>query len=111
LEGIQLIKREKRRYLAIKVEGDYKFTENAVRNTIYYKILKFFGEYGASQTELKMIKHIPEENQFIIRCSKKMLNQVRAAIVATNEIQGINVTFHVIGVSGTIKSILNKIKI
>ena len=103
-----MIKREKRRYLAIKVEGNPAPTEQNVLDAVYASVLRLFGEYGASQTNLKMIKHVPEKNQFVVRCSHKMLEQVRAAIVSTTALDGKTATFHVVGVSGTLKALAKK---
>lgn len=103
-----MIKREKRRYLAIRVESEQPLTEKKVLDTIYGSVLRLFGEYGASQTNLKMIKYVPEKDQFVVRCSHKMLEQVRAAVASTTTVDGKVVAFHVVNVSGTLKALAKK---
>ena len=103
-----MIKREKRRYLALKAESEQPLTEQNVMDAVYASVLRLYGEYGASQTNLKMIKYVPEKNQFVIRCSHKMLEQVRAAVISTTGVNGKTVVFHVVGVSGTLKALAKK---
>lgn len=103
-----MIKREKRRYLAIKVESEQPLTEKKVLDSIYSSVLRLFGEYGASKTNLKMVKYVPEKDQFVVRCSHKMLEQVRAAVASTTTVDGKTVAFHVVNVSGTLKALSKK---
>jgi ribonuclease P/MRP protein subunit POP5 len=103
-----VIKREKRRYLALDVVSEQPFTERAILDAVQASILRLFGEYGASKTSLKMIKYVPEKRRLVIRCSHTMLEQVRAAIVSTVEIDGKAATVHVVGVSGTLKALSKK---
>jgi ribonuclease P/MRP protein subunit POP5 len=77
---------------------------NAVQSSVH----RLFGEYGASQANLKLIKFIPEKRQFVIRCSHKALEHVRAAIASITMINGKNAAIHVLGVSGTLKALSKK---
>ena len=103
-----MIKREKRRYLALKVESRQLPDELAVLDAVYASIQRLFGEYGASQANIKLIKYLPEKSQFVIRCSHLMLERVRAAIASTVEVNGTNATVHVVDVSGTLKALSKK---
>jgi len=69
---------------------------------------RLFGEYGASQANLKLIKYIPQKRQLVIRCSHKALEKVRAAITSTIEINEKTAAIHVVGVSGTLKALSKK---
>ncbi|MBT8171982.1 hypothetical protein KJN74_03840, partial [Candidatus Bathyarchaeota archaeon] len=77
-----MIKREKRRYLALEVIIKQYFDEREVFEAIQSSICNLFGEYGASKANVKFIKGFPEKNQIIIRCSHIMLEKVRAAIAS-----------------------------
>ena len=100
-----MIKREKRRYLALEVAGDQPVDERTVFNAVQASVSRLFGEYGASKTNLKLIKYIPEKRQVVICCSHIMLEQVRAAIASIMELNGETVAVHVVGVSGTLKAL------
>jgi RNase P/RNase MRP subunit POP5 len=106
--GKVLIKRDKRRYLAVNVVCKQQLNEKTVLDSVYASVQKLFGEHGASQTNLRMMKHVPEKNQFVIRCTHKMLEQVRAAITMVTEVEGKEVAFHVVAVSGTLKALAKK---
>ncbi|MDG6222475.1 MAG: hypothetical protein IAX21_00210 [Candidatus Bathyarchaeota archaeon] len=104
-----MIKREKRRYLALQVSSDQNFEEFTVFNAVKNSVLRLFGEYGSSKANLKQLKYFPGKNQIIIRCSHTMLEQVRAAVATIIEINGKTAAVHVKAVSGTLKSLSKKI--
>jgi RNase P/RNase MRP subunit POP5 len=103
-----MIKREKRRYLALEVSGDQPVDERAVLDAVYASVVRLFGEYGASKTNLKLIKQVSEKRQVVIRCSHLMLEQVRASVASIMELNGERVAVHVVGVSGTLKALSKK---
>jgi ribonuclease P/MRP protein subunit POP5 len=103
-----VIKREKRRYLALEVVSEQSLNERAILDAVQASVLRLFGEYGASKTSLKMIRYIPEKRRLVLRCSHMMLEQVRAAIASTVEIDGKTAEVHVTGVSGTLKALSKK---
>ena len=103
-----MIKREKRRYLALEVVSEQPLNEQIVMDAVQASVHRLFGEYGASKANLKLIKTIPEKRQFVIRCSHKALEHVRAAIASTTMINGKNGAIQVLGVSGTLKALSKK---
>ena len=105
-----MIKREKRRYLALKVETEQSISEQEVFSAVQESVIRLFGEYGISKANLKFIKYIQENGQFVFRCSHVMLDNVRAAITSIISLNGKNVTIHVINVSGTLKGLNKKQK-
>lgn len=107
-EGEQVIKREKRRYLALEVVSEQPVDERAVLDAVQASVSRLFGEYGASKTNLKLITYIPEKRQFVICCSHTMLEKVRAAIASIMEVNGKPAAMHVVCVSGTLKALSKK---
>jgi len=103
-----MIKREKRRYLALRVVSQQPIDEGTLLNAVKDSVRRLFGEYGASKTNLKMISYIPEKRQFVIRCSHTMLEKVRASIASIIEINDKPITIYVVGVSGTLKALSKK---
>ena len=104
-----MIKLEKRRYLALKVECEHSLDEHTILNTIHASIQRLFGEHGASQANIKLIEYLPEKSQIIIGCSHRMLEQVRASITSIIEVKGTRIALHVVNVSGTLKALSKKI--
>jgi ribonuclease P/MRP protein subunit POP5 len=82
--------------------------ERVVLDAVQSSVLRLFGEYGASKTGITLIKYVPEKRRLVIRCSHMMLEQVRAAIASTVEIDGKTAAIHVVGVSGTLKALSKK---
>ena len=105
----QVLKREKRRYLALTVVGEQPLNQQAVQNAVQASVHRLFGEYGASKANLKLIKRSDKE-QIVIRCSHKALEQVRAAIASTTVVGGKAGAIHVDAVSGTLKALSKKTK-
>ncbi len=103
-----MLKREKRRYLALTVAGEQPPNEQAVLDAVQASLHRLFGEYGASKANLKLIKKPPEREQIVVCCSHKALEQVRAAIASTTVIDGKAGAIHVLGVSGTLKALSEK---
>jgi ribonuclease P/MRP protein subunit POP5 len=104
-----VIKREKRRYLALNVLSEQPFDECEVLDAVQDSVLRLFGEYGASKADIKLIKRVSEKRQLVLRCSHLMLEKVRAAIASIVEMDGKAVAVHVVGVSGTLKALSKKI--
>ena len=104
-----MFRREKRRYLALKILGDASLDERDVISSVWGSILQLFGEYGASQTQLSLIEYDQETRQAILRCSHEALDLVKASIVAVTEIDNGKAAAHTVLVSGTLKSLKRKI--
>jgi RNase P/RNase MRP subunit POP5 len=109
LEGKYVIKREKRRYLALQVITDFPINKRIILENIQISISKLFGEYGNSKANIKLIKYFPEKKQIIIRCSHFMLIKVRAAIASILAFDNKPAVVHVIDISGTLKALTKKI--
>jgi RNase P/RNase MRP subunit POP5 len=77
-------------------------------NTLWDALIQLFGEYGASQTNLTMIRYNHEGNSAIVRCSHRALEMVKASIASITEINGKPAAVHVNRVSGTLKALLKK---
>jgi RNase P/RNase MRP subunit POP5 len=102
-------RRERRRYLALKVQSEDPFNEMTVMDTIEASILRLFGEYGASQAGLRLIEYVPQNNQVVIRCNHQALEKVRAAVTSITKINEKTAAIHVVVVSGTLKALFKKI--
>lgn len=104
------MKRVKRRYLALKIDSSESFSSKEIVDAVWNAILKLFGEYGASQTGLRLIDYDVEGKTAIIGTAHKTLNMVRAAIATITHINDKLLALHVIAVSGTIKALNKKLK-
>ncbi len=101
-------KRVRRRYLALRVVSEQRVTERAVMDAVWNAVLKLFGEYGASQTNVSLIEYEPQRNYAVVRCSHTALERVRASVASVTEIYGKPAVIHVMGVSGTLKALRKK---
>ncbi|UCE43949.1 MAG: ribonuclease P [Candidatus Bathyarchaeota archaeon] len=98
----------RRRYLALKITGEQSVSREDLLNTLWDSTIQLFGEYGASQTDLRLTRYDSEGNHAIIRCSHKTLEMTKAAVASITEIDGRPVAIHIQRVSGTLKALLKQ---
>jgi RNase P/RNase MRP subunit POP5 len=98
----------RRRYLALRLVSDSSVSREDLMNTIWDALIQLFGEYGASQTDLTLIRYSSERKFAIIRCSHKALEMVRASIASITQMNGKQAAIHIQKVSGTLKALLKK---
>jgi RNase P/RNase MRP subunit POP5 len=103
-----VLKREKRRYLALATVNGEALNGQVVLDAVQASIHRLFGEYGASKANLKLVEKRTDKRQIVVCCSHKALEQVRAAIASTTVINGKSGAIHVLGVSGTLKALSKK---
>ena len=101
--------REKNRYIYFQViseEGEefsYPDLESAVWNTM----LDFLGEEGVSKTSIWLLKDSwdSKKQTGVIRCNHKSVQDVVASLGLIDRLGDNRITFKILKVSGTIKSI------
>ena len=103
------MKQVKRRYLALQLEMEELPTEKDFLDAIWGVVGKLYGEYGASLTSLALISLDAERKIAIIRTSLETLDFVRASLASLTSVAGCEASVHVLGVSGTIKSLFEKL--
>jgi RNase P/RNase MRP subunit POP5 len=99
----------RRRYIAVMIESRQPLNEKDIYNAVWTSIIKLFGEYGFSQAWLFLVEYDQDNKQAVFRCSHKALEMVKASIVAVTEVADEKVAFHIIRVSGTLKSLRTKV--
>lgn len=100
----------RRRYIAVRIDSDQPFDERDLYTAVWTSILRLFGEYGASQADLSLVECDTEKRHATLRCSHKALDLVKASIVAMRELGNGEATVHILLVSGTLRSVRNKIQ-
>ncbi|MBS7656521.1 MAG: Rpp14/Pop5 family protein [Candidatus Bathyarchaeia archaeon] len=98
----------RRRYIAVKVDGNKEFDGKEAFDAVWNSLTKLFGEHGASLAELFLIEYNQEKRQAVFRCSHKALDLVKASIVAVTEVANEKACLQIIKVSGTLKSLRTK---
>jgi RNase P/RNase MRP subunit POP5 len=105
-----LLKKERRRYLALEIDSVEIFSSKEFMNALWGAVLKLYGEYGASKTGLALIDYDAEKRFALIRVVHTAVENIRAAIASITEIAEKPVAIHVLNVSGTIKTLYTKLK-
>lgn len=105
-----MLERFRRRYLLLKVDCEEPPNEKDFLSALRSSVIRLFGEYGASQTEIFLIEYDPEMRYAIVRCSHKSLPIVRASIAAVTRIADKNASLHVLLVSGTLRALRRRMQ-
>ena len=114
-----MVRLEKHRYIVFEIITDSEdITEEKINNTLWNLIYRLYGETGTSQTGLWMIYYDKEHKRGVIRTSLNFYENVRSTLALIRKIYekydsktkntNEKVIFHVLGASGTIKTIKDK---
>jgi len=99
----------RRRYIAVKINNAQTIKKEDVYIAVWNSLLRLFGEYGASRTDLRLIEYDPENREAVLRCSHEALPLVKASITCVTQIGGKPAAIHIQLVSGTLKTLRRKL--
>ncbi len=103
-----MVRRMKRRYLALQVVSEHLINERDLMGALRKALLQLFGEYGASQARLTLIEYGSQKKYVIVCCLNEALTLVRASIASITEVNGKPTAIRVTRVSGTLKALRKK---
>lgn len=89
----------------MQIAGSETVDERVFMDSIWDAVLRLFGEYGASQMNIVLMRYSFEPNYAVLRCSHKALDMVKASIASITQADGRPVALRVLGVSGTLKAL------
>jgi RNase P/RNase MRP subunit POP5 len=105
-----LLKRTKRRYLAVEIESETRFSSLEFMDALWGAVVKLYGEYGASRTGLVLINFNDEEHLAVIRSTLVALDTVRVALTSIIAIARKPAAVQVVSISGTLKALRGRIR-
>jgi RNase P/RNase MRP subunit POP5 len=92
----------------LQIDSDKTFETKELIDIVWSAITRLYGEHGASQTRLSIIRHDQDRKLAIIRVANPASDMVRAALAMVTEISDTPASIHVIAASGTIKALSRK---
>jgi ribonuclease P/MRP protein subunit POP5 len=98
----------RRRYLALKIEDVQGIDESDLENAFLGSVSRLFGEYGVSKAGLVLLSHDAVKNCAVLRCTNTSLDMVKASLASITEIGSKPAAVHILGVSGTLRSLRRK---
>jgi RNase P/RNase MRP subunit POP5 len=98
----------RRRYLALKADCEELLESMALSDAIWNAVLRLFGEVGASQAGLYLVRFDGKTRVGVLRCSHTALPVVRAAVASVTRIGNVKAAVHVLRVAGTLKALSRK---
>jgi RNase P/RNase MRP subunit POP5 len=94
----------KRRYLVLEIDTLESYIQNDFLDAVWNSLTKLYGEHGASQVNLNLIRFDVENKTAIVRVNLASLEIMRAALACLTKIAGKPAAVHVSKVSGTLKA-------
>jgi RNase P/RNase MRP subunit POP5 len=104
-----MLKRFKRRYLALKIDSEFDVSDRELIDSIWGAVTRLYGEVGASLSNLVLIDHNCEQKLAILRCNLAVVNETRTAVATIISILEKPAAVHVLAISGTIKALREKL--
>jgi RNase P/RNase MRP subunit POP5 len=104
-----LLKRVKRRYLALQIDVDVAPSQREFMDAVWAAVTKLYGEHGASLAGLALVGYEAEQKRAVLRVALAALQSVRASLALITHLAGREAAVHVMAVSGTIKSLHEKL--
>ncbi|NMB86396.1 MAG: ribonuclease P [Methanothrix sp.] len=98
--------RSRRRYMAFSLEAEGEISTGELMKEVRSAQLSLFGDSGASKNRLKLISF--DGRRGLLRCSHAHIQDTRAILATIYSINGVRVSLHSKGVSGTIKAATEK---
>jgi RNase P/RNase MRP subunit POP5 len=103
-----ILKRVKRRYLALKLEVDGVVSEKDVMDAFWGSVSRLYGEVGASLSGLLLISFDVSCGVVVVRVSLEALSFVRSSLACVTCVGGRSACVHVLAISGTIKALFRR---
>ncbi len=100
--------RTKRRYLALQLDGQSAPSEHEFLEAVWQGLVQIYGESGASTASLSLMDYNPEAKRAVLRVSLAALSMVRTALVLMTHVGSCELAVHVVGISGTLKTLRGK---
>jgi len=109
IKGLMPSLKEKKRYLAIKINtfDDQKIYSTRPMNELVEKMKSVLGVFGSAEAGLMPVNFDSTKNIAIIRSSNKMIDKVKASLIFINELGTQQVILSTIKVSGMINKVKN----
>ena len=100
--------REKKRYIMFEVLSEEEVNYEELESAIWNILLDFLGEFGVATTSFWILKERWKGNRGIIRCNHTSVQHIIASLGLLERIGDTRLTIRILGVSGTIKSLIEK---
>jgi RNase P/RNase MRP subunit POP5 len=78
-------------------------------DAVWAAVTKLYGEHGASLAGLALVGYEAEQKRAVLRVALAALQSVRASLALITHLAGREAAVHVMAVSGTIKSLHEKL--
>ncbi|HXX87178.1 MAG TPA: Rpp14/Pop5 family protein [Candidatus Acidoferrum sp.] len=92
------------------VDSTEAFGAEGFMDAVWSAIIRLYGEHGASQTWLNLMRYDKERKLAIIRVTNDASSMVRTALALATRICDKPASLHVVSASGTLKALDKKIK-
>lgn len=92
--------RDNKRYLAFELIADGEVSREELIKEIFSASGSLLGDVGSSECNIWLFAF--EDNKGVISCDREHVWETRAALATITGIKGKRISFHILGLSGTV---------
>lgn len=100
------MKDERFRYLAVRIHSQQEIGEEEFARELWSSAYSLFGDLGVSRINLKLVRY--SYPFAVVRCSHTSVEMLRSSLACMKEVNGKELCVQVLGISGTIKTAIEK---
>ena len=94
----------------MQVDAEGALAPKEFMDAVWGAVTRLYGEYGASLTGLTLIDYDAEKNAAVLRVALVAVGMVRASLASIVAVGRGEAAVHVVAVSGTLKSLREKVE-
>jgi len=103
--------RRRRRYLLVKILADKAITDRAFSLRLDAAVEHLYGHVGLAEISPRVVSYNHERSTALVRCSAEGVQKLRATLALITEIENNRTAAFILGVSGTIRSLRQRLSI
>jgi len=97
--------KERKRYIRIKVDADWKVEKEDVSRLVIQAGLQFLGELNMARAGIQLLPETWKDNTAVLRVGHKYVDETKTALALIKESEGKKITISATKVSGTIEGV------
>jgi len=105
------MRRQSRRYLAVRVVSDVAPAREKLFQDIEDSLRRLFGEHGVLKASLRLIAYDIERMIAIVRCSDSWVERLRATLVLMTKSDGRQLALFIVRSAGTVGALTRSLSI
>ncbi|MBI2105743.1 hypothetical protein HYT56_02810 [Candidatus Woesearchaeota archaeon] len=101
--------REKKRYIAFEIESESRLDREEIINAVDSSCKSFIGDFYSGKAGIMVLDETISNNKGVLKVGNKYLDLVKSGLMMIRKVNGKNILFKNVKVSGSLGKSKNKI--